>query len=223
MSGKSKISLYRQKHNTYFSNTRHDLIELIPQNRNKILEIGCGTGATLIALKKLGKADYVSGVDIVDLNQKEELDKFICCDIEKEVSSLPFANDFFDIIICADILEHLIDPWKVVKELKRYLKKDGILIASIPNIREIKTMLKIFFKGDFLYENEGILDKTHLRFFCKKNIIDLFKKNGYTIEKITYNLAPKRNILNKMFLGFLEEFLVAQYIVLARNTQDNEW
>ena len=84
-------------------------------------------------------------------------------------------------------------------------------------------MLKIFFKGDFLYENEGILDKTHLRFFCKKNIIDLFKKNGYTIEKITYNLAPKRNILNKMFLGFLEEFLVAQYIVLARNTQDNEW
>lgn len=211
------MRLYIEKDESYFANTRFDIIDLVPYNKNnKVLEIGCGKGATLLELKRSGKAKYIVGVDIVDLYQEKFLDKFICCNIENEIYKLPFSENFFDVIICADVLEHLIDPWKVVKGLKKYLKSGGYLIASIPNIREIKTMLSIFFKGDFGYQKEGILDKTHLRFFCKKNIIELFQNAGFNIEKITYKLSQKRSFLNKLSFGLLEEFMVIQYLILAR-------
>ncbi len=214
---KEKKLLCQEKNMGYFSNVRHDIIKLIPYNQNnKILEVGCGEGNTLLTLKSMKKASYIAGIDIIDLNQKEKLDKFICGDIEKRVSSLPFPETFFDIIICADILEHLVNPWKVVKELKKYLKLGGYFIASIPNIREIKTMTTIFLKGDFKYSDAGILDKTHLRFFCKKNMEKLFLEAGYKIDKITHNLSPKRNLVNKLTLGFWEEFFVMQYLIVAR-------
>lgn len=69
----------------------------------------------------------------------------------------------FDYIILGDVLEHLTDPWKIVNELKQYLKKDGCLISSIPNIMHV-SVLRNLVLGNFTYEDSGILDKTHLRF-----------------------------------------------------------
>ena len=104
----------------------------------------------------------------------------------------------------------------MLRKIRKFLKPNGILLASIPNIREIKTLIDIVIKGDFKYVDSGILDKTHLRFFCKKNIIELFESTGYKIEKITFNLSPKRKLLLKLSLGLLEEFLVTQYLVLCK-------
>jgi len=208
--------LYDEKIKEYFSNTRYDIINLIEGVNHSILEIGCGNGNTLIELKKLGKASYVTGIDIVDLGQTEKLDKFILVDIEKE--ELNSLNKNFDIIICADVLEHLKDPWSVLRRLKKFLKSDGILIASIPNIREYKTILSILLEGDFKYCESGILDKTHLRFFCKKNIIELFQNSGFKVAEIIYNLSkhPRRNMFNKITFKIFEEFLVVQYLIIAR-------
>ena len=211
------MDLYTEKEKSYFTNIRYDIKKLIPENKsNKILEIGCGNGSTLLELKNSNKARYIVGIDIVNLNQEEQLDKFICCNIEEQVNNLPFSKDFFDVIICADVLEHLVDPWKVLQELKMYLNPDGLLIASIPNIRELKTMVTIFLKGDFRYEDTGILDKTHLRFFCKKNVITLFECVGFDIKKIYGNMGRKRKLLHKLSFGVLEEFLVTQYLIVAQ-------
>lgn len=154
---------YSNKDNVYFSVVRHDIINLIPSGKNKVLEIGCGKGLSLLEMKKLGKADYTVGVDIVNFDEaKGNMDEFYNLYIENE--DLPF-KDYFDIIVCDDVLEHLIDPWSTVKKLRRYLKQKGLLIASIPNIREIRALKTIFLKGNFEYSDSGILDKTHLRFF----------------------------------------------------------
>jgi 2-polyprenyl-3-methyl-5-hydroxy-6-metoxy-1,4-benzoquinol methylase len=206
--------MYAEKPKNYFSGIRSDIIQLIQCNNCNILEIGCGEGNTLVELKKQGKAKFVAGIDIVDLNQSNKLDKFILADIENDNVDLP--DEYFDIIICADVLEHLKDPWNVLRKIRKFLKPNGILLASIPNIREIKTLIDIVIKGDFKYVDSGILDKTHLRFFCKKNIIELFESTGYKIEKITFNLSPKRKLLLKLSLGLLEEFLVTQYLVLCK-------
>lgn len=212
-----KENLYIDKESTYFSNIRYDIINLIPQGCSNVLEIGCADGSTLVELKKIGKAKYVCGIDIVDLNQFKKLDKFILADIERDEIDLP--RNYFDVIICTDVLEHLVDPWNTLKKLKNFLKEDGIVVASIPNIREIKTMLNIFVKGDFKYVNTGILDKTHLRFFCKKNIIELFDQTGFEIIKISNNLniKSKRFILNLITFGIFEEFLVVQYLIVAKS------
>jgi 2-polyprenyl-3-methyl-5-hydroxy-6-metoxy-1,4-benzoquinol methylase len=210
--------MYTEKPENYFSRIRNDIIELIQCSNCNILEIGCGEGNTLVELKKQGKAKFVAGIDIVDLNQSSKLDKFILADVENDNIDLP--EEYFDIIICADVLEHLKDPWNVLRKIKKFLKPNGILLASIPNIREIKTLIDIAIKGDFKYVDAGILDKTHLRFFCKKNTIELFESTGYKIEKITFNLSPKRKFLLKLSLGLLEEFLVVQYLVLCKKMEN---
>ncbi len=197
----------------YFIIIRYDIIDLIPNNCTNVLEIGCGNGNTLLKLKILTKAQYIAGVDIVDLEQEKLLDSFLKLNIENE--NLPYHEDFFDVIICGDVLEHLIDPWSTVSKLKNYLKPQGVLIASIPNFREIKNLFSIFFRGDFKYVNAGILDITHLRFFCKKNIVELFLNAGFEIEKVTFKLSPKRNLLHILTLGLLKNFIIPQYLVVA--------
>jgi 2-polyprenyl-3-methyl-5-hydroxy-6-metoxy-1,4-benzoquinol methylase len=210
--------MYAEKPQNYFSGIRNDIIELIQCNNCNILEIGCGEGNTLVELKKQGKAKFIVGIDIVDLNQSSKLDKFILADIENDNIDLP--EEYFDIIICADVLEHLKDPWSVLRKIRKFLKPNGILLASIPNVREIKTLISIVIKGDFKYVDAGILDKTHLRFFCKKNIIEFFESTGYKIEKITFKLSPKRKFLLKLSLGLFEEFLVVQYLVFCKKMEN---
>lgn len=138
---------YLQKEIQYFSNVRFDVISLISCVDGNILELGCGSGATLVELKKRKIAKYIAGIDIIDMNQKALLDKFILANVDTDEIDLP--HDFFDVIICADVLEHLQDPWTVVKKLRYYLKNDGYIIASIPNIREIRTLKKLFSKEIF--------------------------------------------------------------------------
>ncbi|ADR19084.1 class I SAM-dependent methyltransferase [Calditerrivibrio nitroreducens] len=214
-----KKKLYN-KEISYFSNIRYDIIKLIPKDNNNILEVGCGDGSTLLELKKEGKAKYIAGIDIIDLGQSEKLDKFILADIEMEEIDLP--ENYFDIVICGDVLEHLVDPWNVLKKLKKFLNNDAIIVASIPNIREIKTMLNIFVKGDFKYVEAGILDKTHLRFFCKKNILNLFEQTEFEIVKIVNNLnqKSKRYIFNLVTFGKFEEFITNQYLIVAKNKDE---
>jgi 2-polyprenyl-3-methyl-5-hydroxy-6-metoxy-1,4-benzoquinol methylase len=212
--------IYTKKTTNYYSGLRHDIIKLINCDNCNILEVGCGQGNTLLELKKQGKAKFVAGIDIMDLNQSTILDKFILADIESE-ENIDLPENYFDIIICADVLEHLKDPWNVLEKIKKFLKTNGTIIASIPNIREIKTLANILIKGDFRYVDAGILDKTHLRFFCKKNIIELFEGTGYKVEKITFDLSSslKRRLLLKFSFGMLEEFLVIQYLVVSRKLE----
>ncbi len=220
-------SIYKVKDPTYYRGVREDLISILPNNPSqKILEIGAGGGNTLVEIKSRGLALEVFGSDIFSLENSYQkhpsINKFIITDIEQNNLDLP--ENYFDTIICGDVLEHLVDPWKVVEKLTLYLKKDGVLIISVPNIREISTLSKIFFFGDFRYNPEGgILDKTHLRFFCKKNAMNL--GNTDKLKTISYHSSidlkndfamVRRRIINIITLGLFKEFLTIQHIIIAK-------
>lgn len=218
---------YAIKESNYFSNIRKDIISLIPVNPNqRVLEIGAGTGNTLLYIKENQIAKEVMGVELMEIansNQKHPLiDKFQIANIEYE--SIQAEEEYFDIIVCADVLEHLVDPWNIVDKLSRYLKKDGLLIVSVPNIREWKTLAKIIFRGDFSYQSSGgILDTTHLRFFCKKNINQLLNTSRlsviYSIPNFMLKTLPegrKRRIFNLLTFHLFENFLAVQYLFIAR-------
>jgi SAM-dependent methyltransferase len=218
-------TIYESKDQVYFRQVREDLISLLPQNAlQKILEIGSGGGNTLVEIKKNKLASEVVGVDIFTLpntNQNNELiDKFIFANLETDDLDLPL--EYFDVIMAGDVLEHLVDPWKVVEKVTKFLKKDGIFIVSVPNLREMNTISKIVFKGNFDYDPKGgIMDKTHLRFFCKKNVPDLFDKYIYRIKSVQPILevtakGSARKTINKMTMGIFEEFLTSQYIAVAQ-------
>lgn len=197
---------------SYFKLIRHDLINLVPKGKNKIIEIGCASGATLNYLKSNGKASEIVGVDILD-NLDYKLDKYIQGNIEN--IHLPYKNNYFDILLLGDVLEHLNDPWKTLKKLKMFVKTGGLIISSIPNIREFNTLFKIVIKGDFKYSEFGILDKTHLRFFCKKNIISLYEDCDIKVLSIIPNISRRKQIVNHITFKIFEEFIVLQYIILG--------
>lgn len=213
------------KNESYYSNIRFELVELITKKENiKVLEIGSGYGDTLIYLKESGLAKEVVGIDLnyneSKINSYEILDNFICGNIEK--MSLKEYNNYFDVIILADILEHLSNPLETLKNLKFNLKKDGEIIASIPNIRNLTALYKIYVKGTFSYEDEGLFDNTHLRFFCKKDMISLFKESHYKVSFIesalkSYKSKSVKKNINKITFGLFEEFLTTQYFIRAIN------
>ena len=204
----------------YYGNIRTDIIDLILNKPNKILEIVGGKGYTLKKLKELGKANYIAGIEI-DIKVADEargyLDYVVCEDIE-QISSLPFEKNFFDFIIFADVLEHLINPVKVIGMFRDYLTNKGSIIATIPNLRHKSVIMPLVFKGQFKYDPEGgSLDISHLRFYTRESIISLFKVAGYPkIEFYDYPLSFKAKLASFFTFGFLKDFFVYKFRVVAR-------
>jgi 2-polyprenyl-3-methyl-5-hydroxy-6-metoxy-1,4-benzoquinol methylase len=218
---------YAVKENEYFSNVRMDIISLVPlKPGQKILEIGAGGGNTLVYIKENNIASEVMGVELMKIENSNQInpviDKFQVANIEQD--DIDAEEEYFDIIICADVLEHLNDPWTAVNKIQKYLKKNGLLIVSIPNIREWKTLFPIIFKGEFNYQQEGgIMDKTHLRFFCKKNMYQLLKTSTlspiFCKPNFMMKIVPegkKRRIINILSFRLFEDFLAVQYLFIAK-------
>jgi 2-polyprenyl-3-methyl-5-hydroxy-6-metoxy-1,4-benzoquinol methylase len=218
---------YSVKTEDYFSNVRRDIISLIPNKPDqKILEVGAGAGHTLLYIKEKQIAAEVMGVELMKMpgssQEHPSIDKFQIANVEQE--DIQAEEEYFDVILCPDVLEHLIDPWLAVEKIARHLKKDGLLIVSIPNLREWRTMVNIVFKGEFTYQPEGgIMDRTHLRFFCKKNIYQLLStpslspiwcKPNFMLKEVPE--GKKRRIFNRLTFRLFENFLTVQYLIIAR-------
>jgi len=218
------MNYYNIKDSAYYNNLRTDILPYIPVLQDaKMLDVGCSAGNTLCFLKEKKAISEAVGVDFVDMPESNQrnplLDRFMVADLNEEKLDLP--TEHFDILLCADVLEHLIDPWSVLNFLKGYMKPSGLVIISLPNIREFSAMRKIFFKGDFQYAPSGILDKTHMRFFCKKNQVGLVESANFRIESVqpsfkTCPLQKRRKLFSTLTFGIFDQFLAQQYIITAR-------
>lgn len=211
----SKQDLYGSKELKYFQGARNDIVALLPPGPNKVLELGCGTGRTLLNAREQGRASEVVGVDIIPAcAEHDSLDRYIRGDIDS--LELPYPSGYFDVIVCADVLEHLVDPWKAVSRLAPLLKQGGMIVASLPNVRDYLMLVALLIKGDFRYTAEGLFDRGHLRFFCKKNMRNLFEQNGLETVRFSCKPAKLRKYINIITLGLFEELLVKQYLITAR-------
>ena len=207
--------LFRSKTDGYYENIREDIINIISDGPNKILEIGCGKGYTLKKLKELGKAKEIVGIEINNNSAecaKKLLDHVTEGDIE-EMDSLSFSKNYFDYIIFADVLEHLITPWKVLRMVGDYLNEEGSIIATIPSLRHKSIILPLLIHGRFEYDrNGGSLDVSHLRFFTRSSVTSLFKTAGYSkVHFVDYPLSFKAKIATFLSFGFLKDFFVYKF------------
>ena len=203
---------------------RYDMIQLIPPESKRILEVGCGGGETGKTLREKGLEEIV-GIEINEEFAKEgksNYDRLIIGDVEK--ITLPYEEGHFDCILYGDVLEHLVDPWQVLENHKAYLKSRGTIICSIPNIRHYRIIKKLVFKGKWEYEESGIMDRTHLRFFTLHSIQKMLDEAGFEIEKIIRRPSAANWIkgLNKLLGNRLINLLVRQYILLAVKREEVE-
>jgi O-antigen biosynthesis protein len=166
----------------YYSQVRSEIVDLVPPATKRLLSIGCGSGATEKHIKELYRIAEVSAFEregSVSDTLRSNVDSVNIGNVEE--NPLPYPDEHFDAVLTLDVLEHLVDPEKILKECKRVMKPDGVLIVSIPNIRHHEILLRLS-AGDFYSRPEGILDYTHLHFFTNKTIIDMLTRNGFTIE-----------------------------------------
>lgn len=196
------------------------IIQLIGKQK-RVLDVGCGAGTLA---KEMNKNDCeVIGIEL-DENSANVAQMYCKELIRGDVESIELEdqfNDYFDIIIFADVLEHLKEPSNVLKRFIKYLKDDGFIIISLPNIANWKIRLKLLF-GNFDYEDHGILDKNHLRFFTKKNTIKLISDAGLKIYKFDVNIGDVNRFMNILYsIGILWPNLMAyQFLIIAKKCKE---
>lgn len=177
------MKYYENKPSGYYDNVRHEMLKFLPSTAKKVIDIGCGNGAFATIVKDKNQAE-VWGIELMEEEAKiaeTVLDKVFTGACEQFINDLP-AN-YFDVIYFNDVLEHLADPYTVLDILKSKLAEGGVVISSIPNVRFYRTFFKVVFGKDWKYDESGIMDKTHLRFFTGKSIKRMYEDLGYKVQK----------------------------------------
>lgn len=169
---------------TYYLHARPEVVALVPLTAQRILDVGCGAGGLSAALKTRQPAE-IHGIEIVQgaaEHARLHLDHVWNSAIEEALPHLPDSH--YDCIVIADVLEHLLDPLFVLAELKKKLKSTGRLVASIPNIQNWDVLAELL-QGKWDYSSDGILDRTHLRFFTRKSVQEVFWSAGFRIVSLS--------------------------------------
>jgi 2-polyprenyl-3-methyl-5-hydroxy-6-metoxy-1,4-benzoquinol methylase len=197
-------------------NKRDDFLSLVPENIKRILDAGCADGSLSAGFNSRGIE--ITGIEMDSFlakQAKERLGEVFPADIES--FDPPFLNHYFDCILFADVLEHLKNPAGILAKYKQYLNDNGCVIASIPNVRYYKLIIRLLLGGTWDYMDTGILDKSHLRFFTLINIKELLEDAGYAITVIKRNIVASRfaKFLNFIFFDSLKNLLTYQYYIKA--------
>lgn len=218
----------------YFNHSRPEVVARFDPKGLRILDVGCAAGAMgavllargaleVIGLERDARAATIartrmSAVHQVDLDTRP---------------TLPYPDAFFDVITCADVLEHLVDPGALLAHLRRYLKDDGLLVCSIPNVRHESVVLPLLINGRFPYADAGILDRTHLRFFTITEFAAFLANAGFAMEEqvdaVSSTPSPQLEAVGKMvkklggdLAAFRAEAQVIQYVTRAKPARSAE-
>jgi O-antigen biosynthesis protein len=197
---------------SYYVQARPEVADLVPLACRRVLDVGCGAGHLGRLLKERGH--QVTGVELVSEQADEArrwLDFVVTGDVE---SGLPFAAGAFDAVIFADLLEHLVDPWRVLREAAALLTPGGVVVASVPNVQNLDVLRRLL-RGRWDYRERGILDRGHLRFFTLQTIRELFGQAGLTITHVghRYRRSLFRESICFLTAGRARAYFTRQYLV----------
>ena len=160
-----------------------DLLAFIPANANRVVEVGCSSGALAREYKKInGNCRYV-GVEIereYAQMARRHCDKVFELDIEEPDIGFLRNELSSDCWIFGDSLEHLRDPWALLSKIRQIIPRTGSIVACIPNAQHWSIQARLSC-GGFRYEKAGLLDKTHLRWFTRITIMEMFAETGFEV------------------------------------------
>lgn len=197
----------------YYSNTRPSLVELLPAAPKAVLDVGCGRGAYLRICADRG-ATALYGVelraDVADALMRENWVNTVLVGSVETVDLAPLKGQF-DLIIASFVLEHVADPWAVLQRLRSCLRPGGRIVGSLPNVRFLPVSTRLLALGRWQYESEGVMDWTHLRFFTRSTIEELFADCDFAFERMTPEFGRRAKLVNGATLGLLKDFFAYGY------------
>jgi len=202
-----------------YENPRPELQAHVPRDARRILDLGCASGALGAALK-VRQDCHVLGVEREPAyaeRAEEHLDEVLVADVEAlDFSQIPRV----DCVVCGDVLEHLIDPWRVLSDAATLLPQGGTVVVSLPNVRYWETFWQLGARGTWPQRALGTFDRTHLRWFTLRDAYGLLDQAGCDVAAVDrlYRLGPERPPLRSTLLGRLpgRTLLTFQHVLVGR-------
>ena len=209
---------YAVKPASYFSKARADFVDRLPRDAfASILEVGCGSGATgALALSEGCCARYV-GIELVEQvadEAREVLTDVITGNVETMAFDWQPAS--FDAVIYSEVLEHLVEPAAVVSKLARFIRPGGMLLASSPNISHWRVIRELVM-GRFRLADQGVFDRTHLRWFTPEAFVELVEKAGFEVHEVgpVTPFSPRTELISRLTGGRFDHLFMTQIAIIA--------
>jgi SAM-dependent methyltransferase len=211
----------------YFHHARPEVVARISPAGLRVLDVGCAAGAMGALMRTQGALEVVGLERDVRASQvaRRRLHRVHQVDLES-LPILPYPDGHFDVLTFADVLEHLVEPGPLLRHLRRYLRDDGRVVVSIPNVRHESVLLPLLVEGRFTYQDAGVLDRTHLRFFTLSGFQSFLRAHGFEphaeVGSVrarpspqTERLADTVSALGGDRASFLAEAATLQFLVTA--------
>lgn len=168
----------------YVEIPRDDVAPFIPEEAQSVADIGCGPGGFGPSLRKrLGHTARLVGVEAVPQQAARARDGHGFDEVIDGYfpEALAGRQERFDVLVFNDVLEHLVDPWTALRDAQAFLNPRGRVVAAIPNIQFAPVVWKLI-RGRWDYADQGTLDRTHLRFFTKATMVEMFGQCGFEVQ-----------------------------------------
>jgi SAM-dependent methyltransferase len=218
----------------YHDNPRVDIASFIDDPPGLVLDVGCGGGATGKLIKEKFPGAKVIGIERnprAAERARQVLDEVICADLYEIPVDARLGHAAIDLLLLLDVLEHLYDPWRALERVHEWVSADTRVLASVPNVRNLATLDELA-AGSWRYEPNGVLDITHVRFFTKASLRELFESTGFSvvdmqpllrpelIEPHVVGRQPGRLLTRNLSIAFrglddLEDLYALQYVIDA--------
>ena len=214
----------------YYSNVNPELLRAIPLDRKRVLEAGCGTGRFAEAYLARNPDARYFGLELFEDAARDAakvMDQVIVGDIEQDAVMAALdaarADETFDALIFGDVLEHLREPWTVLSDLRARTSPGGVCVTCIPNVSHWSLLVQQV-QGQWTYADQGLLDRTHLRFFTRASAIEMFQKAGWTVLDATPRvLWPEKTDAAIKAFGPIAEALGVSPENLRRDLSAFQW
>lgn len=203
---------------SYYGQARTEVIARARRPVGAVLDVGCGAGLSEAALRAAG-ATLITGVEIEPSAAAEaagRYDHVVTGAVEAALADLAGP---FDTVMCLDVLEHLVDPWSVLRSLAQITSPTGSLLVSVPNARHWGLLRDLAVRGTFAYREWGHRDITHLRWFTRFDLEGALTGSGWVVEDVWHGpLRRASEVLERITRGLSAELLVHQWYAVARRS-----
>lgn len=168
-----------------YANPRDEVTVLIPKRAKRILDVGCSVGVMGEALERVGcEVTGIESFPALAEGARQRLSRVIQEDVEELCRRDGDVGGPFDCVVMADVLEHLRDPWSVVRWVSGLVDEGGSMVISVPNIRHIHLFWSMAVRRRWPYRDVGLFDRTHLRWFAFNNLEELLAGTGFEIVEL---------------------------------------
>jgi 2-polyprenyl-3-methyl-5-hydroxy-6-metoxy-1,4-benzoquinol methylase len=209
---------YQHKPDSYFAGARLDFVRLLPRDPTaSILEVGCGSGATGALALAGGRAGRYVGIELFEKAATEAravLTEVITGDVEK--IALPFGPTEFDALIMSEVLEHLVEPQATLEKLAACMRPGAMVLASSPNISHWRVVRELLM-GRFNLADQGVFDRTHLRWFTPDTFAAMFTRAGFAVQVVApvTPFAARTRMISRLTSGRYDHLFFEQIALVA--------